>query len=34
MEEIYPDKIIDSNEGWRYLDWNIKLEMYKKDNPF
>lgn len=34
MEEIYPDKIIESTEGWRYLEWKIKLEMYKKENPF
>lgn len=32
MEEIYPDKIIDSNEGWRYLDLKIKVEIYNKNN--
>lgn len=32
LEEVYPDKIIDSNEGWRYLDLKVKVEIYSKNN--
>lgn len=32
MEEIYPDKIIDSIEGWRYLDLRLKVEIYNENN--
>lgn len=33
LEEVYPDKIIDSNDGWRYLDLQVKIDIYNKNNP-
>ena len=24
---------LDADEAWRYLDWKIKLEIYRENNP-
>lgn len=32
LEEIYPDKGHLIKEGWRYVDWEIKVEIYNKNN--
>lgn len=32
IEEVYPDGYPNTDEGWRYLDWEVKLELYRENN--
>ena len=36
IEGIYPDQVglIDSDELWERIDWNIKLDSYKEANDY
>jgi len=31
IDKVYPDCGVDTVEGWKYLDWEMKLELYLED---
>ncbi|MBA7548604.1 hypothetical protein ES705_41068 [subsurface metagenome] len=31
IEKVYPDCGLDTVEGWQYLDWPLKLELYNEE---
>jgi hypothetical protein len=34
IDNIYPGELIsDLDESWKYLDWKIKLEVFRENNP-